>query len=51
MNRIALGLSVIPTAIFGPAGCNTIAGAGHDIEDAGQDIQNTANKHKSQSDQ
>ncbi|HMA32148.1 MAG TPA: entericidin A/B family lipoprotein [Casimicrobiaceae bacterium] len=29
------------------AGCNTMAGAGKDIQQGGQSIQNEANEHKS----
>ena len=50
MKQITLGLLLILAATFGLAGCNTIAGAGHDIKNAGQGIQNSAEKHKPDSD-
>ena len=46
MKQITFGLLLILAATFGLAGCNTMAGFGHDVKDAGQGIQNSAEKHK-----
>lgn len=51
MKQITLGLLLVLATTFGLAGCNTIAGAGHDIKDAGQGIQNSADRHKPSGDQ
>lgn len=42
-NILLIGLMA---SIFGLAGCNTMAGAGKDIEKAGDKIENSAEKNK-----
>lgn len=46
MKKITLGLLLILAASVGLAGCNTMAGFGKDVQDAGQSIHKSAEKHK-----
>lgn len=46
MNRIALALAALFVVAFTLAGCNTMAGFGQDVQDTGQSIHKSAEKHK-----
>lgn len=45
MKKIALILAGLLVATFTLAGCNTMAGFGQDVSDAGQSIHSSAEKH------
>lgn len=45
MKNIALTLAGLLVTTFVLAGCNTMAGFGQDVSDAGQSIHNSAEKH------
>jgi predicted small secreted protein len=45
MNRFALLLAALLLTVVTTA-CNTVAGAGKDMQDAGTNVQDEANEHK-----
>lgn len=45
MRRMALFMALSYAAVFGLSGCNTIQGAGEDIEAAGQEISEEAEEN------
>ena len=45
MNRVLVGL-VLLGALAMANGCNTVHGAGQDIKNGGQDVQNAADNNK-----
>lgn len=50
MKQITLSLLLLMVTAFGLAGCNTMAGFGHDVQHAGQSIHNSAEKHNNHKD-
>ncbi|MEQ1516948.1 MAG: entericidin A/B family lipoprotein [Usitatibacteraceae bacterium] len=46
MKKIILTLAALSTVAMFTAGCNTVQGAGKDIERAGEKIENAAQKNK-----
>lgn len=51
MHKTTLGLLLILAVSTVLAGCNTVAGAGKDIKNAGEGIQNSAEKHTPEGDE
>lgn len=51
MKKATFGLLLLTTLSFGLTACHTMAGAGQDIEDAGQGIHKSADKHAPDDDQ
>jgi predicted small secreted protein len=44
--RIMRALAVVALASLGLAACNTVEGAGRDVERGGQKMQHEANEHR-----